>query len=65
MAGVELDSLITSVKDLLPELGDGFIEVSDQLSYLAMDSFISSTLKKGVEVLSSLFRLCICLHVYC
>ena len=25
---VEIQSMITSVKDLLPELGDGFIEVS-------------------------------------
>lgn len=27
VTGVELDSLISSVKDLLPELGEGFIEV--------------------------------------
>ena len=27
VSGIELDSLIFAVKDLLPELGDGFIEV--------------------------------------
>ena len=26
--GVELDSMIAAVKDLLPELGEGFVEVS-------------------------------------
>ena len=28
VSGIELESLITSVKDLLPDLGEGFIEVS-------------------------------------
>ena len=27
LSGIELDSLICSVKDLFPDLGDGFIEV--------------------------------------
>lgn len=31
--GVELESLITEVKDLLPGLGDGFLEVSDDSFY--------------------------------
>jgi len=28
VTGIELDSLITSVRDLLPDLGEGFIEVT-------------------------------------
>ena len=28
VTGVELDSLVSSVKDLLPDLGEGFIEVT-------------------------------------
>jgi hypothetical protein len=28
VTGVELDSLITEVKDILPHLGDGFVEVT-------------------------------------
>ena len=28
VSGVELESLISSVKDLLPDLGEGFIEVN-------------------------------------
>ena len=27
ISGIELESLISNVKDLLPDLGDGFIEV--------------------------------------
>jgi hypothetical protein len=30
--GVELDSLITEVKDVLPHLGDGFVEVTGVFS---------------------------------
>jgi hypothetical protein len=28
VTGVELDSLITEIKDVLPHLGDGFVEVT-------------------------------------
>jgi hypothetical protein len=28
VTGIELDSLITEVKDILPHLGDGFVEVT-------------------------------------
>jgi hypothetical protein len=28
VTGVELDSLISEVKDILPHLGDGFVEVT-------------------------------------
>jgi hypothetical protein len=31
VTGVELDSLITEVKDILPHLGDGFVEVNTLL----------------------------------
>ena len=31
VSGVQLESLISSVKDLLPDLGEGFIEVSTLL----------------------------------
>ncbi len=30
VSGVELESLISSVKDLLPDLGEGFIQVSEE-----------------------------------
>jgi hypothetical protein len=33
VTGVELDSLITEVKDILPHLGDGFVEVTHFLVY--------------------------------
>lgn len=34
--GVELDSLVTEVKDILPHLGDGFVEVNTFFSVLTM-----------------------------
>ena len=33
VTGVELDSLITEVKDILPHLGDGFVEVNTFLVF--------------------------------
>jgi len=33
VTGVELDSLITEVKDILPHLGDGFVEVNPFLVF--------------------------------
>lgn len=33
VTGVELDSLITAVKDILPHLGDGFMEVKTFLVF--------------------------------
>ena len=36
--GVELDSMIAAVKDLLPELGEGFVEVCFTQKYFLCDS---------------------------
>ncbi|KAH3826782.1 activating signal cointegrator 1 complex subunit 2-like isoform X1 [Dreissena polymorpha] len=45
VTGVELESLITSVKDLLPELGEGFIELClEELGY-DMERVINSMLE--------------------
>jgi len=33
VTGVDLDSLITEVKDILPHLGDGFVEVNTFLVF--------------------------------
>ena len=33
VTGVELDSLITEVKDILPHLGDGFVEVNTYIVF--------------------------------
>lgn len=36
VSGVELDSMVSSIKDLLPELGEGFIEVCHLIYYTFM-----------------------------
>ena len=37
LTGIELDSMISSVKDLLPYLGEGFIEVNIIIEYLVLE----------------------------
>ena len=37
VSGVELESLTTEVKDILPDLGDGFVQVT----YMYYSTFIS------------------------
>ena len=42
--GVELDSMIAAVKDLLPELGEGFVEVCFTQKYFFLVQLTTSSI---------------------